>query len=250
MELFEVIYNYVKFPFLKFCVKNNITANQITIFNHVLTLTLGCFLFSRGNYLCWLGGLTVMFINGFLDYLDGDVAEYTNKKSKFGEWIDSGFDVIIQNAVMGAIAIGCYHVGLKLVWIVMFFIANSGNNLVSFYYNSTFGFDSSHGNDLFRKFMDSKATPLNRALKNIIDPTSSFAGLVMFTFRYFIIVGALFNIMPICFVLMTFIGNFRWGVLFAIYAAHQKKIKKLYVLQALSVLDEERDEFFKLRNNS
>lgn len=244
MEWCKEAYHKVSWPFVAFCVENKITANQITLFNHFITLTAGCYFLSRGNYLGGLLGLGVMLINGFLDYLDGDVAKATKQQSQLGEWLDSGFDVVIQNAVMGAIAYGCFNAGLPLIWIILFFVSNSGNNLVSFNYNSRFGFDSANGNRLFRAIMDKKPTPINRILKNAIDPTSSAAGLAFFTFRYWIVAGILFNLMPQCFVIMTIIGNIKWFLMFFLYALHQGKSKKLFVLQALAMLDDEREEHY------
>lgn len=249
MEFSEKIYDKIKHPAMKFCIRVGITANQITIFNHFITLTFGAWWFSRGTYLGGILGLGICLINGFLDYLDGDIAKATGQCSKYGAWLDTGFDVIIQNAIMGAIALGCFKQGLNILWILIFFIANSGSNLVSFHFNATFGFASATGNELFRKIMDKKPHLFNRFMKNLIDPTSSFAGLFFFTFRYFIVLGIIFDIMPKMFIVMTIIGNFKWFAMFIIYGLHQRKSKKLYLLQALSALDDERSEFYALRNS-
>jgi phosphatidylglycerophosphate synthase len=250
MEWAKIIYKEIRYPILRLCHKFKITANQITVLNHLLTLTVGCYFFSRGTYIGGMLGLSIMLINGFLDYLDGDVAKMNNNISKLGEWLDTGFDVVIQNAVMGAISIGCYKQGLPLIWVILFFVSNAGNNLVSFNYNAVFGFHSANGNELFRQFMDNKPTLINRFLKNAIDPTASFTGLLFFTLRYWIAAGILFNIMPACFILMTIIGNAKWSLMFTLFALHQAQYKKLYVSQALSVLDDERREFYALRGGS
>lgn len=247
MEWTKVVYKRIADPFISASVLLGITANQITVFNHFITLTLGCYGFSRGTYWGGILGLSVCLFNGFLDYLDGDVARARGEQSKFGVWLDSGFDVIIQNAVMGAIAIGCFKMGLPIIWIILFFVANAANNLVSFHYNQTFGFDSANGNSLFRQFMEVKKTPINRFFKNIIDPTSSFFGLATFTFRYWIVAGVLSQHLIFCFIAMTVIANIKWFIMFTLYAMHQAGSKKLYVLQALAILDEERNEFFRIR---
>lgn len=243
------IYNNIKSPAVRFCVNNQITANEITLVNHFVTLTAGCYFFSRGTWECWNAGLVVCLINGFLDYLDGDVARETKQFSKLGIWLDSGFDVIIQNAVMAAIAIGCFKMGLSIWWIVVFFVANTANNFVSFNYNATFGFDSDKGNQLFRDYMDKKGGYINAFFKNIIDPTSNYFALVAFTFRYFIAVGCLCNIMPLCFIVMTIISNIKWIVMYTLYALHLMGDKSLYVLEALAILDEERKEFYDHRSS-
>jgi uncharacterized membrane protein len=247
MEISRIIYEKTKFIPIRICQFYGITANQLTYFNHFITITLGCFAFSRGSYLWGLTGLMVMLVNGYLDYLDGDIARLTAGNSKFGEWIDSSFDVVIQNIVMGAISLGCYRIGMPLLWIVLFFISNSGNNLVAFHYNQTFGFSSSSGNALFRECMDKRPSVINIFFKNIIDPTSSTLGLGLLTFRYWIIVGIVFNIMPICFMTLTIINNIKWAVMFILYGMHLSQNKSLYVLMALAILDEGRNEFYKVR---
>ncbi len=246
-EWSNIIYHKIKSPVVRLCIKLRITANHITLLNHFLTLTFGCYFLSRGEYIAGLLGLTVCFINGFLDYLDGDVARETKQFSKLGIWLDSGFDVIVQNTVMGALAIGCYKMGLPLFWVVIFFIANSANNFVSFNYNQTFGFDSDKGNELFRTFMNKKENEVNIFLKNLIDPTSSYWALVLFTYRYWIVVGLIFHIMPALFIIITIISNIKWIIMYVIYAMHLRGDQYLHVLKALAVLDEERNEFYKLR---
>ena len=248
-EWSKVVYHTVSKPFIKSAVFLGITSNQITIFNHFITLTLGCYAFSQGTYAWGLIALGVCLVNGFLDYLDGDVARANNQPPKLGIWLDSGFDVIIQNAVMGAIAIGCYKMGLPVLWIVIFFISNCANNFVSFNYNATFGFDSDKGNELFRNLMDKKYNVLNVSLKNIIDPTSSYFALILFTFRYWIALGMILNIMPACFMVITIIASIKWIVMYTIYALHLAEYKNLHVLKTLAILDEETNEFYEFRHS-
>lgn len=246
-EWSKTAYQAIAWPFVKTCVQLKITSNQITLFNHFLTLTLGCYAFSRGTYEWGLIGLSVCLINGFLDYLDGDVARATEQSNKLGIWLDSGFDVVIQNAVMASIAVGCFKMGIPLWVILLFMIANSANNFVSFNYNSTFGFDSDKGNELFREIMDKKRSPINVFLKDLIDPTSNYIALVLYTYRYFIAVGMVFNIMPYLFIFITVVANIKWIVMYVLYAMHLRGDKNLHVLQTLAILDEERNEFYRFR---
>jgi phosphatidylglycerophosphate synthase len=247
MEITKFLYNKISEKSIRKCVALGITANQITIANHIITLFFGCYFFSLGTYSGGIAGLAVMGLNVFLDYLDGGIAKATGKVSSFGEWIDSGFDVVIQNAIMAAIALGCFKSGLPIIWILLFFVSNSGNNLVSFHYNSDFGFSSASGNKLFRHCMDKKKTTINRILKNMIDPTSSAVGLAFFTFRYWILFGIVLNVMPAFFIAMTIISNVKWFFMFIIYALHRKHYKNFHIMKALSILDEEREEHYALR---
>lgn len=249
MEIPKKIYEKMKLPFLYFAVNRGITANQITIFNHILTLTFGCWFFSRGTYVSGLLGLGVMIVNGFLDYLDGDLARASKSNSQLGEWLDSGFDVIIQNAVMGAIAIGCFKQGMSLNWIVLFFIGNTAMNFVSFHYNSKFGFHSLKGNQMFRDSIREKPTTFNFILRDIIDPTSNWVSLVAYTFRYWIAFGIITGTMKACFVAMVLICNFKWIVMYVIYAMYLNGDNHLHVINILKRLDDEQEEFFSIRNH-
>lgn len=248
IEFSKTIYDIIKIPFVNFCLRYGITANQITLMNHAITLTSGCWLVSRGTYAGNILGLGIFLINGLLDYLDGDLARKSKSSNReLGEWLDSGFDIVIQNAVLGAIAVGCYKQGLSLIWIVAFFIGNASCNYVSFFYNQKFGFNSNHGNKLFRQFMDKSSARRNQFLKGLIDPTSNPVTLILYTFRYFIAAGCLFNLMPLCFMAFTVITNVRWFIMYGIYALYLHGGHVLHVLNALAIIDEERDEFYALR---
>lgn len=241
------MYLRVSEPCVSLMAKLGLTPNQVTIANHVMTLTLGVWWFSRGTSLGYLLGLSVMLVNGFLDYIDGDLAKKTGKCSSLGAWLDTGFDVMIQTIVMGSIALGCYKQGMNIMWILFLFIGIVGSNLVTEQLNNKFGFNSHSGNNMFQKYMNLKPTLVNRFFKNIVDPTASPVGLIFFTLRYFITIGALFNIMPKCFIVMVFITNFRWSFLYVIYAMHLQKYEKLWLSQALAIIDEQREEFYKIR---
>ena len=226
--------------------KTGITPNKVTILNHCITLTCGVYCFSRGTWIGNIGGLCVMLFIGIMDYADGDLARSTNKYSQLGKWLDSVFDVIIQSAVMASIAVGCHKNGLPFYIIAWFFVGNAATNLVSFHYNNTFGFNSYDGSDIFRKYMEEKPTIINRFFKNLIDPTSSPIGLGFFTVRYWLTIGCIFNLMMPVFVAITIIGNFRWIIMYVLYAMHLHEYKKLWVSQALAIIDKEREEFYAL----
>lgn len=240
-EIPKRIYQKMRFPFIKFCVDKGITPNMITVFNHVITLTFGCYFFSLGKYWAWLAGLLVMFINGFLDYLDGDLAKKTGKTGEVGEWLDSGFDVVIQNAVMGAIGIGCWNMGMDIIFPVCFLIMNSANNFVSFHYNQRFGFDSDKGNKVFRDLMGDDLFQ-----KNLIDPTSSSIGLFFFTYRYWIVLGCIFNQMPLMYSAMLGIGIGKFNFMYVTYLMYLAGERDTLLLQTLSRLDSESEDFYEL----
>lgn len=254
IEIPKQIYQEIKYPFITFCLRYKISANAVTIANHVLTLTLGCYFFSRGTYIGGLLGLGVCLINGLMDYLDGDLARIQNEAGELGKWLDSGFDVVIQNAVMGAIGIGVYKMGMPLIWVVMFFIGNSACNFVSFHYNKTFGFDSANGNEAFRSLMTINESEglhrvmFNYAVRDLIDPTSNGFALGFYTYRYWIALGAVIGGMPQCFAFMTFICNVRWVIMYVLYAYYLADKKGLHAVNVLKRMDDENEEFYGVRS--
>ena len=97
--------------------------------------------------------------------------------------------------------------------------------------------------------MAQKPTWFNNSVRDVIDPTASKIGIVLYTVRYWIVLGAVFNIMPLCFMVMTVLANIHWLVMYVIYTLHLMKYKKLWVSQALAILDEERTEFYAVRSS-
>ena len=228
---------------------HNCTPNQITAFNLFFTIAGGWYFFSQGTYLGNIRGCAVLLISGYLDYLDGDLARDKQQFSAFGLWLDSGCDMIIQNTIMAAVAFGlCRESNSLLPVAIMFFISNNAMQIISLHYNSTFGFDSHKGNDLFRGYMDKKPSLFNKTLKNLLDPTSSKIGFFMFTFRYWLVIGILFNQMKWAFIIITALLLFKVVVMHVIYGMHLLEYKKLWILQALAIIDDEREEYYKIRS--
>jgi phosphatidylserine synthase len=251
LEWCQALYNrYLSGPLVRIFAALGITPNQVTIINFLFILTIGIWAFATRHYYV---GLAVCLINGVLDYVDGDLARHTNQYSRTGEWLDSGGDVIIQNGIMAAIAYGLLTlrpaVPLLSATIMLYFMGNSSMNLISFHYNNTFGFNSHAGSKLFRKYMDTKPSLLNRFLKNLVDPTASHLGMVFWTVRYWLVAGVFSKNMHFAFYTITSILIFRAFVMYVIYAMHLAEYKKLWILQALAIVDDEREEFYKIRGN-
>ena len=255
MEWPQILYErFISKPIIRYLTKGDarftpiFTANEITAFNFFLIMTFGVYAFAIRQYYL---GLFFCLINGFLDYLDGDLARATNKKSAVGDWLDIGGDVIIQNSIMAAIAYGLLVHGFATpilpAAIMLYFVGNAAMNLISFHYNDTFGFTSHTGSQLFRKYMDTKPHMLNRFLKNLIDPTASYIGTFFYTVRYFIVIGVFWN-MTIAFYMITGILTFRWISMYIIYALYLAKYKKLWLIQALLIMDENQEEYYAIRN--
>ena len=87
----------------------------------------------------------------------------------------------------------------------------------------------------------------NWFMKNLIDPTASLIGLILWTVRYFLVLGVLFNQMFLAFTIITTLLTFRWIVMFIIYAWHLEEKKHLWVLKALATMDKDRAEYYKAK---
>jgi phosphatidylglycerophosphate synthase len=241
-EISKTLYKKFSAPIVKLFVACHITANQVTVVNIFFMVFGAGYCFATRLY--W-PAIIICGISAVLDYADGDIAKATTGYTPAGKWIDSFGDIIKQNGIMGAIAIGiCAPVWL----VVVFFVANAALNVISLHYNNTFGFDSYNGSELFRKYMDMKSNILNRCLKNLIDPTSSWIGLWLGTVRYWIILGVVFSCMPNIFIVITATNLYKAIFMFIIYALHLAEYKKLWLLQALAILDKERKEYYDVRS--
>lgn len=251
MDLTHKLYNrFISTWLTRAFTARRITANQVTIFNFAFTLTFGVYFFSRGTVWGNWCGLIVCFANVLLDYLDGDLAIRQKTISPLGFWLDTTGDIFLQNSIMAAICFGIFQkvaTPLLLAAILLYFICNSFTNVLSLQYNNSFGFDSYKGSTLFRKYMDTKPTLFNKVMKNILDPTSSWVGIVLFTVRYWIILGVLFNKMLPAFVYIAGFTIFRCIAMTALYGLHLNHYKKLWVSQALAILDRDREEYWKCR---
>lgn len=243
MEILKRYYQKYISDTLIYFLRGRITANQLTILNHVMTLTIGIYGFSRGTWWGYLLGVAVMAVNVILDYADGDLAKATHGYTEFGAWLDSGIDVIIQNAVMASIFMGCMKQGMPVSTAMIFMVMNSGMNMVSFHYNQRFGFSSSAGLKAFRDRMDVHKDIQTRYEKNMIDPTSSWIGLVLYTYRYWVLIGAIFNIMPVCMEIVFGLLLSRLIFMSTVYLMYLRG-SDAYVCKVLSCFDDTRESYY------
>ncbi|MCL2687838.1 MAG: CDP-alcohol phosphatidyltransferase family protein [Methanobrevibacter sp.] len=85
LERFRPLVKTILEPIAK---RMNINPNIITIISPFIALISAIF-FATENLL--IGGLFILF-NGFFDLMDGSIARYYNKTSKFGAFFDSTMD--------------------------------------------------------------------------------------------------------------------------------------------------------------
>lgn len=240
-------------PIIGWLATTNIQPWQVTVFNLIFSLIGACYFFALGTYWGNLIALVICGYNVILDYVDGDLARKTNRSSEAGIWLDVAGDVILRYAIVAAISYGSLRAcplkvqSSQFVAALLLLVSMGASNMLAVYYNTCFGFDSYNGNEGFRGSMDAKPTLLNRVLKNIIDPTSSTIGLGLFTVRYYIVIGALLNILLPMMLLFTIFLTAQWIILFVLFVLHLLEYKGLWALQVLSLMDKERQEYYEQR---
>jgi len=83
-------------------VRMGITPNQLTFVGLLISL-LGAYFFAQGSQR--IAALVLLF-GSLVDALDGTLARFTEKTSRFGAFLDSTFDRISDGAVLFGIAYG------------------------------------------------------------------------------------------------------------------------------------------------
>ncbi|TDT72595.1 phosphatidylglycerophosphate synthase [Hypnocyclicus thermotrophus] len=82
-------------------IKNNISANQVTIFAFILGLTINIFILTDFNLIA----VIILWISGALDAVDGTIARKTKTSSQFGTIMDIVFDRLVEIGMIITLAI-------------------------------------------------------------------------------------------------------------------------------------------------
>ena len=220
------------------------TPNQITVFDFFTNGLLSSYFFSRGTYRDNLIGLFFCGLSAVSDRIDGFIARKRGLSSKLGGWLDSTLDLVWQNILVSAIVFGVFtSKGNNPLWlavglfaIVSMALSNTFRNL----HRDNFGLGF-HGDVAgFRKKIRSskEAGFLDKLFLQIIAPTNFFF-IFIFTIRYFIILGALFNRMDAVLVATAASCFVRAVTLFYVYAlflADEKKESNRVIIKTLHSL--------------
>ncbi len=220
------------------------SPNQITVFSFLTGDLLSAYFFSRGTRWDNLIGLLFCGVNAVLDDIDGFVARKKGLSSKLGGWLDSTFDLVWQNILVCAIVFGVFTskgnsplwLAIGLFAIVSLVMTNALRNLFRD------GFDLGFHGDVaeFRRRISSSkdAKFLDKLFLQIIAPTNFFF-VSIFTIRYFIILGALFNRMDAV-IIMTAVSCFVRAVTFfyvyALFLADEEKKSSRLIIKTLHSL--------------
>ncbi|NDA79910.1 MAG: CDP-alcohol phosphatidyltransferase family protein [Actinobacteria bacterium] len=114
-------------PAARALIRRNITPNQITVLGSLGTILIAATFFTQGE-LFW--GTMAMLIFIFSDLVDGTMARIGGLSSKWGAFLDSTADRIVDAAVMGSVAYFLFLEGNRLHAIA--WCALAGGYLVSY----------------------------------------------------------------------------------------------------------------------
>lgn len=121
----DYILRRISGPIASLISKYKIFPNSITLFRSVLMLFIMYLFFKAKVISIFVGGILLQ-IYDILDYVDGDLARFTNRVSIFGEWLEY-FENNLQGnigSLLGFfIVLGLFNkTGSIFLWIVLFFL--------------------------------------------------------------------------------------------------------------------------------
>ncbi|OGH14338.1 MAG: hypothetical protein A2687_01780 [Candidatus Levybacteria bacterium RIFCSPHIGHO2_01_FULL_38_26] len=216
-----------------------VTPNMITS----LRLLIG----AGSSYLFFLQGyvtdLLAIFFLGlffFLDLVDGDLARKFKKTSKLGEFMDSFIDAVIINLVLLAIYGNLNAAANPFSYIPVIAIMGQGLSvLISQNYEAKFGISGLSLNPKIQSYRkNNDVDAISKFLFELLTPTNILTSLFS-TLKYYLIVGALFNIIPLAITAYALMINLRWIMLsftLALYYKYNQLVNKInffYILKAL-----------------
>jgi hypothetical protein len=82
-----------------------LSPNQVTVIALCIGLTAGA-AFATGERAGYIAGAVLLYLSFVADCVDGQLARYTRRFSKFGAWLDSVFDRAKEYAAFAGLAIG------------------------------------------------------------------------------------------------------------------------------------------------
>jgi len=114
-------------PIIKILSKSRVTPNSLTLINLALNIV-AAYVIATGHFL--LGGALVL-VSGLFDLLDGALARFTKRTTKFGAILDSTVDRISEAAILCGLLIWYLARGGNLE-IILTFAVLIGSFLVSY----------------------------------------------------------------------------------------------------------------------
>jgi hypothetical protein len=98
----------------RWAARAGITPNQVTVFALCVGL-LAATAFATGERAGYIAGAVLLYLSFVFDCVDGQLARYTRRFSKFGAWLDSVFDRAKEYAAFAGLGIGAAN---PEVWVL------------------------------------------------------------------------------------------------------------------------------------
>jgi len=130
MNLIDIRRNlayHITDPIVGILSKSGITPNALTLINLALNIV-AAYVIATGHFI--IGGVLVL-VSGLFDLLDGALARFTKRTTKFGAILDSTVDRISEAAILCGLLIWYIPQGASLE-IVLIFAVLIGSFLVSY----------------------------------------------------------------------------------------------------------------------
>jgi phosphatidylglycerophosphate synthase len=86
----------------------SITPNQVSFFGIILAIAAGIF-FSFGDWESLVIGYALLQLTIFTDFVDGNLARYSNKADTYGKWVDEFANKIHKFFWLLGVSIGLYN---------------------------------------------------------------------------------------------------------------------------------------------
>lgn len=226
-------------PVVSWLVKTPVTPNQVTLGSFLIFAPLTAYLLFKGGYLYNFLALGVLFLHSFLDLMDGEMVRQGKPSSKLGIWFEFSLDPLMQQIVIYSIALHTLVVlpmGLNLLALLPLFGQGWANSL-GLLLSVKFKIDPLTGQKEFNDLVGGSKYYLDFVLKNIIVP-SHWLFVMLFTLRFYLVVGIFLNILPYAFIVFGFFIVLRALVVYLVltirHGDNPKKYDKYAVFRYLN----------------
>lgn len=227
--------------FLGLFLKLPLSPNQITSINFFVNNLGTVFLFSLGKYWGNLLAVGLIAISEVWDWMDGAVARKRGLASKGGAFLDPAFDFTWQNLMLAGIVFGVFRSsGGNLFWLAVGLLAFVSLTLVNYcgaIYGDNFGFGFRGDYDkMIDKVDSSRKTGFFDKLCLEMLVYRKFSFIFLFTVRYSLLLGAIFNKLNYFLIFLSIAFLFKSVCLlylFFLYLESSPKEKNLIIVQAL-----------------
>ena len=127
MDIRKIAATKITDPLVPFLDKIGLTPNALTSIGFVITIIAAVFI-AIGNFL--IGALLILFA-GLFDILDGALARYAKKSTRFGALFDSTLDRLSEGILFVGLVV-FYSNGVHMLEIILLFVVMIFSFLISY----------------------------------------------------------------------------------------------------------------------